>query len=39
MKVFLRKTILFLLLIAFGYLGQVCIMPYVRIFGVTPGKA
>ncbi len=36
MKVFLRKTIMLLLLIAFGYLGQVCIMPYIRIFGVTP---
>ena len=36
MKVFLRKTVMFLVLIVFGYLGQVCVMPYVRIFGVTP---
>lgn len=30
-----RYTILFLLIV-FGYLCQVCVMPYIRIFGVTP---
>ena len=33
---FLRKYISFFALIILGYLCQVCIMPYIRILGVTP---
>ncbi len=36
MKRFLRKYLWLMLLTVFGYLGQVCIIPYVRIFGVCP---
>lgn len=32
----LRRYTVLALLVVFGYLCQVCIMPYVRIFGVTP---
>ena len=31
-----RRYILLLLIIVFGYLCEVCLMPSVRIFGVTP---
>jgi len=31
-----RKYLVFVLLVAFGYLGQVCVMPYVKIGSVTP---
>lgn len=33
---FLRRYIVLGLLIVFGYLCQVCVMPYIKIFGVTP---
>ena len=32
----LRRYGMLLLLIVFGYLGEVCLVPYLRIFGVTP---
>jgi hypothetical protein len=32
----LRRYGVLLILIVFGYLCEVCIMPYIRIFGVTP---
>ena len=32
----LRRYGILVLLIIFGYLCQVCVMPYIRIFGVTP---
>ncbi len=32
----LRRTLMLAVLIVFGYLGQVCIMPYLKIAGVTP---
>ena len=32
----LRRYLILALLIAFGYLCQVCLMPYIRIFSVTP---
>ena len=31
-----RRYTVFLLMIVFGYLCEVCLMPYIRIFGVTP---
>ncbi len=31
-----RRYLILVLLIVFGYLCQVCVMPYIRIFGVTP---
>lgn len=33
---FIRKYTVFVLLTFLGYLSEVCIMPYVKIFGVTP---
>jgi len=33
---FSRRYLVYVLLIVFGYLSEVCIMPYVKIFGVTP---
>ena len=33
---FLRKYLVLFLLTFFGYFGEVCVMPYVRIFGITP---
>lgn len=33
---FLRRYIVLGLLIIFGYLCQVCVMPYIKIFSVTP---
>ena len=33
---FLRRYIVLGMLIVFGYLCQVCVMPYIKIFGVTP---
>ena len=33
---FFRKYLILGLLIFFGYFGEVCIMPYIKIFGVTP---
>ena len=36
MKTFLRKYITLFVMILFGYLGQVCIMPDIRIFNVSP---
>ena len=32
----LRRYLILALLIVFGYLCQVCLMPYIRIFSVTP---
>ena len=32
----LRRYLILLLLIVFGYLFQVCLIPYIRIFDVTP---
>ena len=32
----IRKYIVFLLLTFLGYFSEVCIMPYIKIFGVTP---
>ena len=32
----LRKYIVLILLIIFGYLAEVCIIPYVKVFGVSP---
>ena len=32
----LRRYTVLLLLTFFGYLGEVCVMPYIRIFGVVP---
>ena len=32
----LRRYIILFLLIVLGYLCEVCLMPYIRIFGVTP---
>ena len=31
-----RKYFLFFTLVFFGYIGEVCIMPYIKIFGVSP---
>ena len=31
-----RKYVLFFTLVFFGYIGEVCIMPYIKIFGVSP---
>lgn len=31
-----RKSIMLILLIVFGYLFEVCVIPYVKIFGVSP---
>ncbi|MBQ3278344.1 MAG: hypothetical protein IJG94_04185 [Clostridia bacterium] len=31
-----RKYAVYVLIAAFGYLGQVCVMPYIKIFDVTP---
>ena len=33
---FVRKYVILLLLTILGYLNEVCVMPYVKIFGVTP---
>ena len=33
---FFRKYLIFILLIPLGYLTQVCVMPYIHPFGVTP---
>lgn len=33
---FIRKYTVFLLLIVFGYLFEVCVMPYIKLFGITP---
>lgn len=33
---FSRRYLVYVLLIVLGYLSEVCIMPYVKIFGVTP---
>ena len=33
---FIRKYTIFVLLTFIGYFSEVCIMPYVKIFGVTP---
>ena len=32
----LRRYLVLALLVVFGYLMEVCLMPYIRIFGVTP---
>ena len=31
-----RRYIILFLLVIFGYLVEVCLMPYIRVFGVTP---
>ena len=31
-----RRYFILLCMIVFGYLCEVCLMPYIRIFGVTP---
>ena len=31
-----RRSVVFVLICVLGYLCQVCIMPYVTIFGITP---
>ena len=31
-----RRYLALVLIIMFGYLGQVCVMPYIRPFGITP---
>jgi len=33
---FIRRYLVFALMVVFGYLGEVCIMPYIRIFGISP---
>ena len=33
---FIRKYTVFVLLTFLGYFSEVCVMPYVKIFGVTP---
>lgn len=33
---FVRKYLLLFLLTFFGYLGEVCVMPYIKIFGISP---
>ena len=33
---FFRKYLVFVLICLFGYFGQVCIMPYIVLFDVTP---
>ena len=33
---FIRKYTVLLLLTFIGYFSEVCVMPYVKIFGVTP---
>ncbi len=33
---FFRKYITFFVITILGYLGEVCIMPYIRVFNVTP---
>ena len=33
---FVRKYLIFFLLTFLGYFSEVCVMPYVKIFGVTP---
>ena len=32
----LRRSLMLVLLVLLGYLGEVCVMPYIRIFGVSP---
>lgn len=36
MSGFLRKNLMLVILTVFGYLLQVCFMPYIKIFDVTP---
>ena len=31
-----RRTLIYAAMVLFGYLLQVCVMPYIRVFGVTP---
>ena len=31
-----RRTLIYVAMVLFGYLLQVCVMPYIRVFGVTP---
>ena len=31
-----RKYFLFFTMVFFGYIGEVCIMPYIKVFGVSP---
>ena len=33
---FLRRYLAFAMMIVFGYLCEVCVMPYISLFGVTP---
>ena len=33
---FVRRYIAFVLIIIFGYLFQVCVIPYLRLFGISP---
>lgn len=33
---FVRRYLMYVLLVALGYLIQVCVMPYFKVFGVTP---
>ena len=33
---FFRRAFLLVFLVVFGYLGEVCVMPYISIFSVTP---
>ena len=33
---FLRKYLVLFLLTFFGYFGEVCVMPYIKVFGITP---
>ena len=33
---FFRRAVVLVVLIVFGYLCEVCVMPYIRVFGVTP---
>ena len=33
---FIRKYVILLALTILGYLNEVCVMPYVKVFGVTP---
>ncbi len=36
MRILFRRTAMYICMILFGYLLQVCVMPYLKVFGVTP---
>lgn len=36
MRMLFRRTVMYVGMILFGYLLQVCVLPYLKVFGVTP---